>query len=342
MALFTAHTIAAKGIRSLCWRGDELVDWVGGGRSFSLDGTERPAGVNYAYRFDAATASADGRFAVIYERLGTKGLLLDSGRIVRELNRSFYHANAYEYPVKLFNDPSGRLLLAHCPEEYCRIELEEATTGRALTVSKARKPADFFHSRLASSPSGKRLLSAGWVWHPWSAVDCFDVEQALADPSRLDLGHGVEPQSGFEEGSACWLDDSRIVVGSTTEDESLGDVNEGDTAENLTPRGVAVYDLDKRCCLRAFQMDEPPGSMFALGQDHVLSLYRHPKIIDLNTGKVVHVWDHLDSGLQESSIIWGTKPGGIPPPLAFDPTKNRFAIADGEAITVIQFSIVGA
>lgn len=126
------------------------------------------------------------------------------------------------------------------------------------------------------------------------------------------------------------------------EDENLGDVYEGDAAANLSPRGVAVYDLDKRCCLRAFQMAEPPGSMFALGLDLVLSLYRHPKIIDLNTGRLVHEWDKLDSGLQDSSIIWGTKPDGIPPPMAFDPTKNRFAIANGEAVTVIQFSIVGA
>jgi hypothetical protein len=72
MALFTQSSFRATGIRSLCWRGDQLVDWVGGGRAFASDGTERPARVNYGYRFDAATASPDGRFAVIYERLGTK------------------------------------------------------------------------------------------------------------------------------------------------------------------------------------------------------------------------------------------------------------------------------
>jgi hypothetical protein len=98
MTLFRQSSFNATGIRSLCWRGDELVDWVGGGRAFAADGTERPARVIYGYRFDAATASPDGRFAVIYERLGTKGLLLHDGRIVRELDRSFYHAAAYEYP----------------------------------------------------------------------------------------------------------------------------------------------------------------------------------------------------------------------------------------------------
>jgi hypothetical protein len=115
MALFNQSSFTATGIRSLCWRGEELVDWVGGCRAFALDGRERPSPVHYAYRFDAATASPDGRYAVIYERLGTKGLLLHDGKCIREINRSYYHADAYEYPVALFRDAGGRLLLAHCP-----------------------------------------------------------------------------------------------------------------------------------------------------------------------------------------------------------------------------------
>ena len=84
----------------------------------------------YAYSFDAAKASPDGRFAVIYEKQGTKGLLLDNGRIVRGLNRSFYKARAYEYPVALFHEPGGSLLLAHCPNTYNCIELEESPPHR--------------------------------------------------------------------------------------------------------------------------------------------------------------------------------------------------------------------
>ena len=90
------HSFPAKGIRSLCWRGDELIDWVGGGRRFALDGAEHRAAVYYSYVFDAAIASPDGRFAVIYQNCGTKGLLLEDGKIVRELNRSYYCADAYE------------------------------------------------------------------------------------------------------------------------------------------------------------------------------------------------------------------------------------------------------
>jgi hypothetical protein len=337
MTLFRQSSFNATGIHSLCWRGDELVDWVGGGRAFAADGTERPARVIQGYRFDAATASPDGRFAVIYERLGTKGLLLHDGRIVREIDRSFYFADAYEYPVALFNDSGGRVLLAHCPGNYCRLELEEAETGRPLTASADRKPSDFFHSRLAVSPHGKRLLSAGWVWHPLSLVGCFDVAQALIDPRHLDDGHHLS--SSFnpglaEENSACWLDDDCIAVATSAEPEQ--DSVEDDDGPPLL-NGLAVYDVITRTCLRAFQLEQPAGTILALGKRYVLSLYRHPKLLDLSTGKVVHVWTELRSGLQDGSIMFQLDGDAKPPPMAFDPASNRFAIVNGDTVTLIEF-----
>jgi hypothetical protein len=339
MALFTQFSFNATGIRSLCWRGDQLVDWVDGGRAFAADGTEQPARVIYGYRFDAATASPDGHFAVIYERLGTKGLLLHDGRIVRELDRSYYHASAYEYPVALFNDPSGRVLLAHCPGNYCRLELEEAETGRPLTSSADRKPSDFFHSRLAASPHGKRLLSAGWMWHPLSLVVCFDVAQALTDPRHLDDRHYLS--SSFnpglaEESSACWLDDDCIAVAASAESEQ--DSVERDTGPRLCPHGLAVYNVITRTCLRAFQLEEPAGTILALGKRYVLSLYQHPKLVDLSAGKVVHVWTELRSGLQDGSIMFQLEGDARPPPMAFDPARNRFAIVNSDTVTVIEFN----
>lgn len=338
MVQFTQFSFNATGIRSLCWRGDELVDWVGGGRAFIADGTERPARVNYGYRFDAATASPDGRFAVVYERLGTKGLLLHDGKIVRELDRSFYHADAYEYPVALFNDPDGRVLLAHCPADYCRMDLEEAETGRPLTASEVRNPSDFFHSRLAASPHGKRLLSAGWLWHPLSLVVCFDVAQALADPRHLDARHDLP--SSFnpglaEESSACWLDDDCIAVAASAEPEQ--DSVEDDAGLRLRPRGLAVYDVNKRTCLQAFQLEEPAGTILALGKRYVLSLYRHPKLVDLSSGKVVHVWTELQSGLQDGSITWHLEGDAKPLPMAFNPATNRFAIVNRDTVALIEF-----
>ena len=342
MGLFKQHSFMEANIRSLCWRGDELVDWVDGGRGFAPDGTERKGSVLHGYRFDAATTSPDGRFAVIYERLGTKGLLLRDGKCLRELNRSYYHANAYEYPVALFHEPGGRLLLAHCPEDYRRIELEEAETGRPLSASTQREPEDFFHSQLAASTGGKRLLSAGWVWHPWGAVACFDIARALADPRHLDHADPLPYARNVclaEESSACWLDDDRIAVAASDEPEDPEESRDAAVGQRLLPRGLAVYDLPSGACVRAFQLEEPAGTIFAVGADHILSLYRHPKLIELATGRVVHAWTELRSGLQDGSIVWHLKGDAKPPPMALDPAGRRFAIANGDAVTIIEFDL---
>lgn len=338
MALFTQFSFNATDVYSLCWRGNQLIDWVGGGRVFEVDGTEHPSNIRYAYGFDAATASPDGRFAVIYKKLGTKGLLLRDGKIIRELDRSYYFAETYEYPVALFNDADGRVLLAHCPGNYCRIELEDAETGRPLTAAADRKPSDFFHSRLAASPGGKRLLSAGWEWHPLDCVAYFDVAQVLADPKHLDHPHDL--RSSFnpgmhDESSACWLDDDCVAIGSSAELEQ-NHLDE-DAGPLLQSHGLAVYDLANRTRLWAFELDEPPGTIMALGKRHVLSLYRHPKLVDLSTGKVVHVWTELQSGIQHGSILWNLDGDAKPPPMAFDPANHRFAIVNGDTITVIAF-----
>ena len=314
-----------------------VTSWSIGSAAFALDGTEQPRQVNYAYRFDAATASPSGRFAVIYETLGTKGLLLDRGRILREIDRSFYCASSYEYPVALFDVPDGRTLLAHCPRDYCRIELEDAETGCSLTSSAERKPADFFHARLAASPGGKRLLSAGWIWHPLDEVAWFDVAQALADPHHLDAGAAFpRPFNPYlvAESSACWLDDDCFAVAASAEPGQ--DEIEEEIEPRLHPSGLAVYDVARQTCLRTFQLDEPAGTLVGLGTRHVLSLYRHPKLIDLATGQVVHTWTDLQTGLQISSIMDADN-HDRPPPMAFDRTGLRFALANGDTVTVITF-----
>lgn len=107
--------ISAKGVRSLVWNGDELIDWAGGGTRFLLSGETVPNPVYYPYAFDASVMSPSGEFAVIYTRLGTKGLVLHRGQILREINRSYYHAGAYEYPIALARLGNGREVLIHSP-----------------------------------------------------------------------------------------------------------------------------------------------------------------------------------------------------------------------------------
>jgi hypothetical protein len=119
---------------------------------------------------------------------------------------------------------------------------------------------------------------------------------------------------------------------------------ESDVGPRLRPCGLAVYDIANQTCLQAFQLEEPPGTIVALGKRYVLSLYRHPKLVDLSTGKVVHVWTELRSGLQDGSIMRHLDGDTKPPPMAFDPASSRFAIVNGDTVTLIEFghSVVSA
>src|SRR5262249_29180445 len=164
----------------------------------------------------------------------------------------------------------------------------------------------------------------------------------LADPRHLDRGDAVSDYSRnvclAEEASACWLDDERIAVAASDEPEDPAESREAGTSVRLRQRGLAIYDLATHTCFRAFQLREPAGTILAVGTRHVLSLYRHPKLIDLSTGEVLHTWTELCSGRQDGSIVWGLKDDAKPPPMAFDPAGKRFAITNGDTLTVIEFN----
>jgi hypothetical protein len=281
---------------------------------------------------------ASGRWVVVHERLGTAALLLRDGKIVRELHRSLYHASAFLYPACLFAGPDGRVLLAHCPDSYARIEIDDAETGQRLTRSDARRPPDFFHSRLAISPGSKRLLSAGWVWHPRDAVFWFDVAAALANPMLLDaLDDPPDARNvGLAEmGSAAWLDDDRVLIGGTAEPED----SEEEAAEfarehpgpRLRPKGIAIYDITQARYEASFELGYPPGTMMPVGGEHVVTFFEHPRLVSLVSGTVLHEWSTIDSGQLVSSIVHHL-PNAV---LALDPARARFAVAAADGIDVV-------
>lgn len=184
--------LAAPGARCLVWHDGAVVDVAAGWRRYELDGSapvSRYSG--YGPGFDAAVMAPAGDVAALVMSTGTKALLLEpGGRVIRELNRSYYCAAAYRYPLALFTLPDGRTGLVHCPENYNRLEIEVARTGERLTAGRDRDPGDFFHSRLAVSPDGRFLLSAGWVWHPLSTTEIYDLSRALDQPHVLDATPG--------------------------------------------------------------------------------------------------------------------------------------------------------
>jgi hypothetical protein len=322
--------------RSLTWDGDALVDWVGGGARYNLDGSVTRAPVNYAYDFDGTTALPGSDWAIIYKRLGTKALLLEAGKVVRELNRSFYQAHVYTYPACLLRAPDGRVLVAHCPEEYNRIELDDAATGERLTALATRKPEDFFHSRLQPSPDGKWLLSAGWVWHPFDALVWFDVAAALADGSTLDrFIHGT-PHSrhiGFvEESCASWQDETKILISGGSEEEDPEEAAQF-AGPRITANGLAVYDVATNKFLASCSLAHPAGKAMPIGQTHVVTFVHHPRLYRIEGGVLEHEWPEIQSGDETSSIRgYSSKPL---PPIALDPSRRRFAVANGRTIHVV-------
>jgi len=315
--------ILAKGVRSLVWDGEKLVDWAAGGEAYLISGETVPSRVYYAYPFDAAAVSPSGEFEVIYTRLGTKGLILRRGNVIREINRSFYHAHVYEYPVTVLRLSNGREVLVHCPEEYCRLEIEDLVSGERLTTGTKRKPPNFFHSRLAASPDGSRLISAGWLWQPVDDVRVYDLDAALVDPSQLD-GRGYEIDAWAEESSATFDREGRVIVALN------GIEQEGEEVDRPASSEVRIFDLRHPANPRVIRNTGRLGTVIAVGR-HLLSLYDHPKLIDMESGREVRSWPAIRTGGQVSSI-WSSKL----PPMALDATGRRLAVADDVGITVLE------
>jgi hypothetical protein len=187
MVTFKRVDIPTEYLASLCWHKDLVLDVLGFGGAYGLDGTvtRPPISRGYAYKFDSIVSHKD--HAVLYESHGTKGLVIDlnSGSDLRELNRPYYHANDYNYPLALFSLPEGKEVLAHCPLEYCSLDLEDTLSGERLTKREYKSP-DIFHSNLAASSDGRFLLDRGWVWHPIDVLCVYDIERALKEPTHLD------------------------------------------------------------------------------------------------------------------------------------------------------------
>src|SRR5262249_20837678 len=154
-------------------------------------------------------------------------------------------------------------------------QIEDLESGQCMTGGE-RTPADVFHSRLAVSPDGRHLLMAGWVWHPYGVGWVFDLQQALTDPSVLD-GRGIVPlyeAVDAEVAAACWLDDDRVVMATSTE-ESL----DGDQPEALSPGQLGVWSISASAWQHRTTVTNPVGMMIAC-DDRVLALHGHPRLVD--------------------------------------------------------------
>jgi hypothetical protein len=318
----------------LAWKDDRLVN-RGNGEQYYPEydahppgrGLSRNVGYSFGGTFDRAIISSDGQYTLIYTNLGTKGLLLrGSHELIREVNRSYYCANAYEYPA-VFATVGDRTYLVHCPLEYCRLDFEDVETGEIVTMHPDRKPLDFFHSRLEVSPGGRYLVSKGWVWHPLDAIAYYDIAECLANPRLLDASPMVELEEFgiegaidqgelMEFGTGSFIDDDLLLVGKT----------EGGAE-------AAFWDLRSRKIVHRIKIEGPYGNLLAIDEHWAWDLYQHPKVIDLTTGKIEWISEDIFSGEQNSSII-GSR---VLPPVAWSRRLGKLAIGGENKVEVLRW-----
>jgi hypothetical protein len=222
-----------------------------------MEGLLGPTQVNWTFGFDRVLVSPSGHFEALYTVTGTKGLIAARNQEVREVNRSYYCASAYEYPIALGRLADGREVLAHCPEGYNRLTLEVLADGTPLAAATDRAE-DVFQSRLSFSPDGRHLLSSGWIWHPVGVVQVYELETALDDPTHFD-GGGVLPWIAVDSSveAACWLSNGLLLVATDPEDEAFG--NEGTGLHPGEVGGLVVgrMRLDLTLYLRPTPWDDP-------------------------------------------------------------------------------------
>jgi hypothetical protein len=303
------------------WDGDEVLDITSGQRG-KFDGSLASRLINMTYRFDRGV-----HWAAAYTNRGTKAVLMKNGSVHRELNRSFYCAEAYDYPITMGTDAAGRAVVIHCPNKFDVLEIEDAETGTALDSLKSKDME--FHSRLNLSEDGHWLLDAGWFWHPWCGAVVFEIRQA--DDGTLRFTRNTEFSTAFsaqnEIDSAAFIGNTHLVISSVS--DYLGEEPE---PGSLCTKQLGIWSLTEHRWESKVDLTEPAG-MLMPWKEWVVSFYGHPKLIELATGKVVHRWDKLYSGKQLGPIELGDPPT---PPIATDPIGGRFAISGPKEVTLVS------
>lgn len=302
------------------WCKENIIDWTSAGQFKSLNGDEGQLGQYHYSHFNAAVTSEDGVYAFIYNRLATKGLLLKSGELIREINRSYYCADTYEYPAA-FITVQGKTYLAHCPKKYCQLDFEDVETGEIITDIKDRKPSDFFHSVMSVSPDGKYLLVRGWAWHPVESFSVFSIEDCLKNPLLLD-DMAFFYNFGMEINSASFIDNEYILVASSDE-EPFDDENPA----GLPPKHITLWNFKTNKLSIPIKAPKDTGNFFAINHQLAWDMYKYPKLINIETGQIIDTIEDINSGLQNSCIYTSVDKC---PQIKFNKSTGQIAVLTAE------------
>jgi WD40 repeat protein len=323
------QTLQTDFLNTMSWLDNRIIDWAYSGKQYFLDGhIEELGSYSFSFPFDSSVTSDNGVYAFIYQKLGTKGILLKNGKFLREINRSYYQANVYEYPVTFFTSGENETFLVHCPTEYCQIDFENIETGELVTKIADRKPSDFFHSRFEVSPDNKTLLSKGWIWHPADFVEIFDIEECLNNPLLLDKSK-FKPDVDAEICVAGFIDNENVLIGSPNENEPFND----EPTDKLINGQIAIWNIKtneiSKPIMPKFKIG---GHLFPIDKTYAWDLFEYPKIVDFKTGEIIDKIEDINSGQQISSIIHHINDL---PKIAFNKKTRQIAIAKNSTIEIL-------
>ena len=318
-------TIKTNYLRTLDWFENNVIDWNSAGTQYFENGeTKQLQKYHFGFVCDGSITSENGEYVLIYQRLGTNGLLLRNGELLREINRSYYQSSVYEFPAT-FLTFKNRIYLVHCPFGYNQLDFEDAETGKVVTNIPDRKPKDIFHSRLEVSFDNKHLISKGWAWHPIDLLELFDIEKCFENPNLLDKGINI-PNVNAEISSASFIDNDKILVRASNEDwadEETDIIKDGQIATWNFKTGEIINPID---------VNSEIGNIFAIDETKCWDLYNYPKIIDLKNGKVTDKIQEIESGKQGSSVIHHLTDL---PKIAFNRITKQIAIAKENTIEIL-------
>jgi hypothetical protein len=324
----TRQTIKTNFLRTIDWVNGNIVDWVSAGQQYSLSGQQKQlAKYHYAFSFDGSITSQDGQYAFIYKRLGTKGLLLKGGEVIREINRTYYQAEVYEFPAA-FITFDNKTYLVHCPIDYCQLDFENVETGEIVTNIKGRKPSDIFHSRLSISPGNKYLMVCGWAWHPVDTVELFEIAECFKNPLLLD-NSSLSPDFGTQINSASFIDNERILLAASDEEPFSDEIPPA-----LPQKHIAIWDFTKNKISTPAKVEGEFGNLFAINDKQAWDMFKFPKIINIQTGVIESKFEDINSGIQCSSILSSDIEDN--PQICFDRQTSKIAIrVDDTTIEVL-------
>lgn len=307
------------------WFGNHLVDWRKCGTLYTIDGEiVKEVNRSVAFSSDKSISSPDSRYAFLYQRLGTKGILMKDGSFLREINRPYYYADTHEYPAAFihYND---RTYLVHCPRGYDILDFEDVETGELITNVHGRTPPDFFHSILRVSDNQERFLSCGWVWHPWDQVQLFNTADCLNNPAKLDKPIHV-PDNSAEICTADFIDNDKIVLYASSEDP----IN--DEVLSVPPSHLCVWDIINNNISHTVKPECELGNIYAISENLIWDMYKFPKIIDIETGKIVTQAEHINSGEQNSPIMAHSQ---LQIQIAFNKVSKQIAVRNNHDVYVL-------